>query len=100
MKIEHSVLVGTLESSDVQITLSNGDGGVEVTLHSDVAAEYGDQITAVVRDVLAEYGIADAAVQVVDKGALDCTIRARMIAAVQRAIDAPHDPKWEVIAHD
>jgi citrate lyase subunit gamma (acyl carrier protein) len=99
MKIEQTALVGTLESSDVQITLSQGPGGIDMLLDSEVAAEYGDQIKTVVRQVLDAYGIADATVQIVDKGALDCTIRARVTAAVQRAIGKPNDPEWEVIAH-
>ena len=97
MKIEQTALVGTLESSDVQITLSQGPGGIDMLLDSEVAAEYGDQIKTVVG--LDAYGIADATVQIVDKGALDCTIRARVTAAVQRAIGKPNDPEWEVIAH-
>ncbi|WP_423752619.1 hypothetical protein [Bacillus velezensis] len=33
----------------------------------------------------------------VDKGALDCTIKSRLITAIQRAIDKQNDPDWEVL---
>ena len=43
------------------------------------------------------YGVTDAAVSVVDKGALDMVIRARAIAVVQRALDIVDTPNWEVL---
>ena len=48
-------------------------------------AAYGDTIEAVIRDACREAGIEDAEVDVRDKGALDCTIRARTLTAITRA---------------
>ena len=80
------MLTGTLESSDVQITLRPNPGqGIQIELQSDVKALFGQAIEETVRAVLAEFGVQDALVDVNDKGALDFVIRARMECAVCRA---------------
>ena len=66
--------------------ISIGPGeGLQVELQSTVAAQFGRQIKAVIVETLEGLGIRDAAVQAVDKGALDCTLRARVTAAAGRA---------------
>lgn len=92
MILKKPAIAGTLESSDVQIAISPNPGqGIEIDLYSDVKAQFGKSIEATVRDVLAEFGIADASVQLLDKGALDCVIRARLRCAVCRAAETPYD---------
>ncbi len=75
---------GTLESGDIMVTIGPGKG-LQVDLQSSVAAQFGRQIKAVITDTLTGMGIEDAHVEAVDKGALDCTIRARVTAAAVRA---------------
>lgn len=83
---------GTLESSDVQIFVSpNPNGGVSIELESDVKAQFGDAIVETVHKVLEEFGIRDAHVRLVDKGALDCVIRARLRCAICRSAETPYD---------
>ena len=77
-------IAGTLESGDIMITIGPGEG-LQVELQSTVAAQFGRQIKAVIVETLEGLGIQDACVQAVDKGALDCTIRARVTAAAVRA---------------
>lgn len=96
MEIKHTALAGTLESSDIQFTLSKGTG-VEINLDSQVEKQFGNQIRKVITDLLADYGIENVNVRAVDKGALDCTIKARLIAAIQRATDTQNQPNWEVL---
>ena len=76
---------GTLESSDVYVELAPRDGGIELELESAVLAQFGDEIRAAVLETLSEQGIDSAWVRLVDKGALDCVIRARVETAAQRA---------------
>lgn len=85
MKLNRQAMAGTLESSDVMITVGPGSGGVDIDLNSTVDAYYHDQILSVLTGVLEELGVEDASVQAVDHGALDCTIRARMTTALKRA---------------
>lgn len=96
MEIKHTAIAGTLESSDIQIMLSKGTNGIEFNLESDVIKLYGDQIKQVITDVINSYEIKDIKVKVVDKGALDCVIKARTLTAVQRALDLV-EPNWEVL---
>ena len=42
-------------------------------------------------------GIDNAQVKAVDKGALDCVIKARTLAAAQRALGTADEPNWEVL---
>ena len=76
---------GTLESSDVYVELAPKDGGIELELESAVLAQFGDEIRAAVLETLSEQGIDSAWVRLVDKGALDCVIRARVETAARRA---------------
>ncbi len=86
--INQVVQAGTLESSDIMITLSpaNAGSGIEIELISPVLKQFGDEIKAVIRQTLLEWNIEDAKVHANDKGALDCTIEARMTTAIERAI--------------
>ncbi len=77
---------GTLESGDILIQISpNPASGVEVNLDSTVAYQFGTRIKEVIKETLCEAGIDDVIVDATDKGALDCTIKARTMAAAVRA---------------
>lgn len=86
MKVTKAAIAGTLESSDIMITLEPGDGTVKIDLQSSVDMYYHDQIMDVLNGVLEEMHVDDVSVRAVDHGALDCTIRARMTTAVKRAL--------------
>ena len=79
-----NAVAGTLESGDIMIQIAPGDG-LQVELQSSVAAQFGRQIKAVITETLTGLGIDNAYVKATDKGALDCTIRARVTAAAVRA---------------
>ncbi len=83
MEIKNAV-AGTLESGDIMIQIAPGDG-LQVELQSSVAAQFGRQIKALITETLTVLGIDNAYVKATDKGALDCTIRARVTAAAVRA---------------
>lgn len=97
MEIKETAVAGTLESSDIQIMLSKGTDGIAIDLESDVAKQFGNQIKKVITETLTAMGIQNAKVKAVDKGALDCVIKARTIAAAQRAAKATDEPAWEVL---
>ncbi len=59
--------------------------GLKVELQSSVEAQFGRQIKALIVETLEGLGIKDAHVDAIDKGALDCTIKARVTAAAVRA---------------
>ena len=88
MEIKKSAVAGTLESSDCMVTVEPGQGRIEVELDSAVIRQYGRQIRKVINETLERLNVTDARVTVVDKGALDCTIKARVECAVFRSCDA------------
>ena len=87
MKIEKSAMAGTLESSDAQVTVEPAEG-LELSIQSSVLNQYGRQIKATVLEPLNRLDVKDAKVTIVDKGALDCTLKARVECAVFRSCDA------------
>ena len=92
MELKKPAMAGTTESSDVMIMLRPNPGnGIEIDLQSDVKAMFGDAIEETLRSVLKEFDVSDAYVSVVDKGALDFTIRARMQCAICRAAEVSYD---------
>ncbi len=77
---------GTLESGDILVQIAPTDGeGLNIELQSSVAYQFGGQIKKVIAETLNGLGITRAEVKATDKGALDCTIRARVTAAAVRA---------------
>ena len=85
MEILKPAMAGTLESSDAQVTVEPGTDGIQLTLSSSVMNQYGRQIKATVLETLERLGVENAQVTVVDKGALDCTLKARVECAVVRS---------------
>ena len=87
MVIEKTAMAGTLESSDAQVTVSPADT-LEVVIESSVINQYGRQIKATVEETLGRLGVETGLVSVLDKRALDCTLKARVECAVFRSCDA------------
>ena len=94
MKIVKTAQAGTVESSDIVVKIEPSDSGVEIELTSTVQQQYGERIEAVIRETLSEIGVENAKVNAIDKGALDCTVRARTQAAAFRAADSTDYP-WK-----
>lgn len=77
---------GTLESGDILVRIAPATSdGLAIDLESSVAAQFGGQIKALIAETLEGLGVDKADVTAVDKGALDCTIRARVTAAAVRS---------------
>ena len=85
MEIARQAAAGSLESSDILVTLAPGGGELEIILTSSVENYYGDAIRETTRRTLEELGVTSARVEAVDHGALECTIKARITTAVRRA---------------
>ena len=93
MEIRKPAVAGTLESSDCQVTVEPGEGNIEFALESAIN-QYGNQIKRVVMETLENLGVKDVRIAIVDKGALDCTIRARVEGAVFRAAGQYDNLPW------
>ena len=99
-KILGPAIAGTLESSDCMVTVEPGNGKTEFYLDSVVIHQYGNQIRKVCLETLKNLEVEDIKLSVVDRGALDCTIRARIEAAVFRAAGKTENLPWGGMADD
>lgn len=77
---------GTLESSDVMITVKNNpENRVEIRLKSIVEKRFGNHIRSYIENILKGMNVTSVIVDVDDRSALDCVIQARLETAIYRA---------------
>ncbi len=93
MEVQKTAIAGTLESSDIMVTVEANNVGIEVALRSSVEKQYGQHIRKLIQMVLEENKVDHVRITAVDKGALDCTIRARVLTALSRA-SGTEEYKW------
>jgi len=94
MEIRKAAVAGTLESSDCMVTVEPGEGALQLELSSSVIRQYGVQIRRVISETLDRLEVREGRVTVVDKGALDCTIKARVECAVYRGSETEGKVPW------
>ncbi|MCI9501763.1 MAG: citrate lyase acyl carrier protein [Hungatella sp.] len=94
MEIKKAAMAGTLESSDAQVTVEPGENGIQLSIESSVIHQFGRQIKATVEETLERLEVTNAKVTVVDKGALDCTLKARVECAVYRSNSIAENIPW------
>lgn len=99
MELVKPAMTGSMESSDCMVTIRPGHDGLQIELESDVKMMFGESILQTIRATLEELGIMNAEVSVLDRGALDCVIRARVQCAACRAADTPYDWSKEAAYH-
>lgn len=85
MKLLKTTVCGTLESSDILVTVAPADT-ITIELESKVEKQFGQSIRASVLEVSKKMGIEGANITLIDHGALDCTIRARVETAFKRSL--------------
>jgi len=87
LKLIKSSQAGSLESNDVLVLVKpeNDNTGIKLEIDSIVINQFGDRIKEIVEQKLAAMKIENAYIKIKDKGALDCTIEARIEAAIKRA---------------
>lgn len=94
MELIRPAVAGTLESSDCQVSVEKGEGQIDLTIESVVINQFGNQIRRVIYETLERLGVNDVKITVIDKGALDCTIRARVEGAVYRSVSQTEHLPW------
>ena len=92
MKINKAATAGTLESSDAMVMVE--PNGIEFDLDSVVIHQYGNSIKKTVMNTLKNLDVNDIKIRVVDKGALDCTLKARVECAVFRSTEQSENLPW------
>ena len=94
MEIKRPATAGTLESSDCQVMVEAGDGKIDFSLDSAVINQYGNQIRKVVLETLEHLGVTYVQISIVEKCALDCTIKARVEGAIYRSVNQTENLPW------
>ena len=76
---------GTMESSDAYMELEPIEAATQIELQSVVEHQFGDSIRALAAEMLKEEGVENVKLSIVDRGALECTLRARLETLIGRA---------------
>ena len=80
-----SVVAGSLESSDVLISLAPSKSGeLELQVESIVIKQFGRRIHAIAEEMLRQQSVQGGMIRIQDRGALECTLRARLETALAR----------------
>jgi len=96
LEIKRIGRAGTVESNDINIVIEPSDKeDIEIELQSAVIKQFGEHIKALIIEILRSKGIKNAYVKAVDKGAIDCVIKARTLTALYRAAES-EEYEWEV----
>ena len=85
-KVVREGVAGTEGKMDLMVSVSPGEGGLQVEVEGKDVEFFGEDIKRVVVETLKGMGIESARVKVVEKTPLDFTIRARVRAAALRAM--------------
>lgn len=85
MIVKNIATAGTLESSDLQITIEPREKGINIDLSSSVQKQFGRQIILLIEKVCSDLNVEGANIKIVDKGAMNYVIEARLKAALFRA---------------
>jgi citrate lyase subunit gamma (acyl carrier protein) len=86
-----TAIAGTMESNDIMITVSSSrqEGKNTIAVESIVMQQFGPAIIAVIEECLEQFHIGSVHIDARDRGALECTIRARMETALLRYKELP-----------
>ena len=85
MEIRKKATAGTLESSDIFVQVEPNDNGLVIKLESIVMNQFGEAIENTVKEVLSDFNVQNIIIQLKDRGAIECAIRARIETALKRA---------------
>ena len=85
MSAPKTAMAGSLESNDVLVVLrEQAEQELVIEIQSSVEKQFGRQIRESVADVLRQFNQRGVHVSIQDRGAYDCTIRARVEGAILR----------------
>lgn len=75
------------QNADCVITIEPYTKGIKLDFTSLVGVQYGDSMKKTIMDELKKYDIKNAKLTVVDRGAIDCVLRARLEAVIKRGME-------------
>ncbi len=97
-KIAQAGSLGQKTRSDCEVTIElTQSSGIKIDLKSKVEALFGDSIRELILDEMNFFGIKNANITMVDKGALPFVITARIEAAIKMLIDTDKEYLLDII---
>ncbi|KAA9301663.1 MULTISPECIES: citrate lyase acyl carrier protein [Aerococcus] len=93
MELQDKAQAGTIESSDVRVTVEPADDR-QIQVDSTVYAQFGEAIEATIEEVLDQLEVDGIKLYADDHGALDCTIRSRVQTAIFRSVKQSEGLPW------
>lgn len=87
LKLVRNACAGTLESSDAYVEVELTAGENEIEIESAVKDQFGDAIYEAISEVIQKLDVQNVKLRIVDRGALDCVIRARVETALLRGTE-------------
>lgn len=98
MEIIKTGMAGTMESSDIHVVIEkNPESSIQIYLDSTVEKQFGEQIKEVILETLESMNVTNVVIRAIDRGALDCTIRARVQSAVMRGMMKENELDWGLL---
>lgn len=94
MEILQAATAGNVEKGDVLVTVSPGQGGIDLTISSSVIHQFGRRIREVVLQTLQQLGVENVQIALEDQGALDYVLKARVECALYRACGTTEGILW------
>jgi len=86
MKIVKKTTAGTLESSDCLVTVSPANELI-IKLDSVSKRRFKNHLNTLIHDTLTALQIDSGHIEIIDRGALDYCLRARIITAIKRGAE-------------
>jgi citrate lyase subunit gamma (acyl carrier protein) len=86
MTIKRKATAGTMQSSDLLVTIEPSDR-LEIVIESTVKKQFEHLIRARIEETLRRFSVSTGVIKVTDRGALDYAIEARVETALRRASD-------------
>ncbi|AHF57772.1 citrate lyase acyl carrier protein [Spiroplasma eriocheiris] len=89
MEIKKMATAGSLESSDVLVTIEpNNDQKINLTINSPFICQFGQQIKRIALTTLANLQVKNCNLVIQDQRAIDEVLVARIITALERATES------------
>lgn len=88
MDIKNSASAGSLESSDVLVTIErNNEEKNNIVINSPFIRQFGNQMKKIALKVLSDLKISHCTLIIQDQGAIDEVLIARIVTALQRSLN-------------
>ncbi len=84
MQIKRKAICGSENKGDIRVAIEPGQQGLEINISSTYGKQFYTQIAETVNNIINKCGIINAKINILDNGALDFVVKARMESAIMK----------------